>query len=227
MHLDKAWGWIDLVLIVHSFSFYNIIASTTSSEKEELVKELETYQTALARPNASGAVIECIKECIEHYIETTLKAGSVKPEDLQEEMHSLCHRDLRALVPSSIHTWVLEQVEEINKKLSGTVATPEFPSQPAADPVVESELFSKDTLYHASMCCQVSSSCTPQNFKRFLNQQSTGHMLEEVSMSMPQDEENVGGFLIAKRKNTVYVAFQGNPTLSWWLRNHASFNDGE
>ena len=189
----------------------------------KLKDELETYQTALARPNASEAAIVCIKECIEHYIETTLKAGSVKPEELQEEMHSLCHRDL--LVPSSIRAWVLEQVEETNKKLLSTIAVPDSPSQ--SDPVAEPKLFCKDTLYHASMCCQVSSSCTPQNFKTFLNRQSPGHTLEEVSMSMPQDEEkNVGGFLIAKRKNTIYIAFQGNPTLSWWLKNPASFDDG-
>ena len=189
----------------------------------ELKDDLRTYQRAQGRPNATEAVLVCIKESIEHYIETTLKAGSVKPDDLQAEMHSLCHRDL--LVPTSIRSWVLEQVKEIKKRLSGTVALPESPSQP--EPVAEPELFCKDTLYHASICCHVSSSCTPENFKGFLNQQLLGHSLEQVSMSIPQDSENVDGYLIAKRENTVYVAFQSDPTLSLWLKKHASFEDGE
>ena len=45
-------------------------------------------------------------------------------------------------------------------------------------------------------------------------------------MSIPQDNENVDGYLIAKKENTVYVAFQSDPTLSLWLKKHASFDDG-
>ena len=188
----------------------------------KLKDELRMYQTALARPNASeAALVTCIKNTVEHYIETTLK-GLVKPETLEEEMYALCHRDL--LVPYHTRPWVLEQVQEINKRLLATLPIPESHSQ--SDPVAEPKLFCKDTLYHASLCCHVASSCTPQNCKSFLNQQLPGHMLGELSMSILQENGNVDRYLIAKRENTVYVAFQSVPTLSLWLKKHSSFDDG-
>ena len=196
---------------------FSVIASDT--ELMTLKNELKMYQKALARQNTSeDALVTCIKESIQHYIETALE-GSVNPAILQDEMYTLCHHDL--LVPSHIRSWVAKEFQEIKMRLSATIPVPESPSR--SDPL---KLFCKDTLYHASLCCHVASSCTPQNYKIFLNQQLPGHMLKEVSMSIPQENGNVDRYLIAKRENTVYVAFQSVPTLSLWLKKHASFDDG-
>ena len=196
--------------------------NTTKQRLDDLKGELEVYQKALARERADeDAVHACIKAAIETHIEAELKAG-MTTDTLKEQMRSLCHKDL--VVPSAIQDWVLQAVDIINMKLTpvpghSLVQTPqpEEPTQP---------LFSKDTLYHASLCCEAVSMHNAANFKIFF--QRSAHHLDEVSMSIFEGRENVDQYLIAssQKTKTLYVAFQSQGTLSGWKSMYNSFEEG-
>ena len=180
------------------------------------------YQKALARERADeDALHVCIKTAIESHIETELIAG-MSTDTLKEQMRSLCHKDF--VVPSAIQDWALQEVDIINMKLApvpghSLVQTPqpEEPTQP---------LFSKDTLYHASLCCEAVSMHNAANFKMFF--QRSAHHLDEVSMSISEGRESVDQYLIAsfQKTKTLYVAFQSQGTLSRWKSTYNSFEEG-
>ena len=171
-------------------------------------------------------LLRTIQITIQHYIENALKAG-VNAETLQKHIGSLCYVDF--LVPTVLDQWARDQINEIDTQLSmptstESVITSEHTSNQTQ---VTDPLFSKDTLYHASLCCQVVSTSTAGNFRERM-QQMSGHMLEEASMSISETKENVDRYLIAncKQENTVYVAFQSEPTLSMWMQKYGSFDAG-
>ena len=198
--------------------------NTTKQHLDDLKGELEVYQKALARERADeDAVHVCIKAAIETHIETELKAG-MNTDTLKEQMRSLCHKDL--VVPSAIQDWVLQAVGTISMKLAPVpgqsqslvqIPQPEEPTQP---------LFSKDTLYHASLCCEAVSMHNAANFKIFF--QKSAHNLDEVSMSIFEGRENVDQYFIAssQKTKTLYVAFQSQGTLSGWKSMYNSFEEG-
>ena len=124
--------------------------------------------------------------------------------------------------------WARDQISEIDTQLSVSTSTESVITSehtPNQTPQATDPLFSKDTLYHASLCCQVVSTSTAGDFRERM-QQMSGHMIEEASMSISETKENVDRYLIAKQKNTVYVAFQSEPTLSMWMQKYGSFSAG-
>jgi len=183
---------------------------------------LKTYKRALARPEADqDSLIKCIKVAIQDYIETELKTRT-NTDALKEQIRSLCHKEF--IVPSIIHEWVLQAVETTNMKLVQVPAIrqvqlqPEEPAQP---------LFCKDTLYHASLCCEAVSMHNIANFKNIFH--TSGHHLDEISMSISEGRENVDQYLIAssKRTKTLYIAFRSEGTLSGWMSKYNSFEEGQ
>ena len=184
--------------------------------KKRLAKALsdEEYQT----------LVKIIQITVQHYIENALKAGG-NAETLQQHIGSLCYVDF--LIPTGLDQWARDQINEINTRLLMVTSTESVTSEHTADEApVTVPLFSKDTLYHASLCCQVVSTSTAGNFREKMEQMS-GHVLEEASMSISATKDNVDRYLIAKQQNTVYVAFQSEPTLSMWMQKYGSFDAGE
>jgi hypothetical protein len=150
-------------------------------------------------------------------IHSAITAAVLKTEDvnlIRDQMYDLCHTTFD--VPADLTDWAKEQVEEECKRMTKKSEDPKPTSAPAP---CETPLFNKDTLYHASLCCQAVGNKKVQ-YKKFLNEQ--GHTLKEVSMSS-EDQNNV---LIAKQGNTVYFAFESEPSLSKW-RKYESFSKGE
>lgn len=184
---------------------------------------METYKTALARPEADeDALIKCIKVAIQSYIEAELKT-STKTDALKEQIRSLCHKEF--VIPSTIHEWSLQTVETTNMKFKTQVPAIrqaqlqlEEPTQP---------LFCKDTLYHASLCCEAVSMHNIANFKNVFH--TSGHHLDEISMSISEGRENVDQYLIAcsKQTKTLYIAFRSEGTLSGWMNKYSSFEEGQ
>ena len=170
------------------------------------------------------ALIKVIQTTIQQYIETALKAEA-SAESLQKDIWSLCYEDF--LIPMDINKWALERVANTSAQLLGGTSTacniPELTFKPNQG--ADSPLFSKDTLYHASLCCHIVSTCDAGNFMGKM-QSMSGHTLEEASMSVSETRENVDRYLIAKHRNTVYVAFQSEPTVSMWMEKYASFESG-
>ena len=140
-------------------------------------------------------------------------------ESIEKQMSSLCHGTFH--VCTDLREWAKKEVADIHKKKT-TVHTTASSPRPASEDVPA--LFTKDTLYHASVCCQIVSTCTPANVKEALN--SLNNSLDEVSMSFSHNRENVDHYLIAKQGNKVYMAFQSEPTLSKWIGSYTSFEQG-
>lgn len=157
-------------------------------------------------------IIQCtIEKCI------TDALLSVDIQSVRGQMWHLCHTSFD--VPTQLQDWAMQQVNSIQNS-----ANKEEMPKPCSLPVQEEKpLLSKDTLYHASLCCQAVSTCTPVNFKKFFN--IHGHKLSEVSMSITQDQENVDHYIIAKQDNIIYMAFLSEPALSEWF-HYGSFANG-
>lgn len=150
-------------------------------------------------------------------IQSTIATAVLKYVDIQsirDQMYDLCHKTFD--VPAELTEWAKEQVEIAYQKSAKKIEDPK-PCNPP--PPHETPLFNKDTLYHASLCCQAVSNRKAQH-KNFLNER--GHNLKEVSMSRSLDQNNV---VIAKQDNTVYMAFESEPSLSGW-KKYESFSEG-
>ena len=195
-----------------------------TEEFKKLKNELEVYTKGLAKGGVSArALCQCIKESIQQYVETMLEAGETI-DFLQNQMSLLCCKHL--VVPSSLLEWASRVVEDVNSERSSDleVAMAAQPCEQTKPP--EPPLFNKDTVYHASICCHAVSTRNAGNFKHFFDHVVRGHRLEEVSMSVSQDKENVDRYLIAKQQNIVYIAFQSEATISHWMDKYSSFDDG-
>ena len=169
---------------------------------------------------------QCVQYAIQQAIEKALKAGN-EEEAIRNQLWTLCHKDFD--VPSNLRDWAMQEVEEICKRTAASMNPTLIAQCPVSLPQKEEDLplFSKDTLYHASLCCHAVSVCTAGNYETFLNSKS--HRLEEASMSVSQykESENVDRYIIAKCGNTIYVAFQSESTLSDWMNSsYSSFIDG-
>ena len=171
---------------------------------------------------------QCVQNAIQQAIEKALKVGN-EEKMIKNQLWILCHKDFD--VPSNLRDWAMQEVEDICKRTVASMnLNPTLITQcPASLPKKEEDppLFSKDTLYHASLCCHAVSACTAVNYEIFLNSKS--HRLEEASMSISQykESENVDRYIIAKCGNTIYVAFQSESTLTDWMNSsYSSFTDG-
>ena len=121
-----------------------------------------------------------------------------------------------------------QEVEEIAKHAGASVGQAlTMPTSSPPDQTAEPPLFSKDTLYHASLCCHVVNTCNDLNYEFHLN--STSHQFEEASMSIRgMQKAYVERYMIAKHTNdTYFVAFRIDDALSMWTRKYASFSDGQ
>ncbi len=196
------------------------------SEIQELKNELDFYNKRLARQTMTPeSFYQCVQYAVQQAIEKALKVGNDE-EAIRNQLWILCHKDFD--VPSNLRDWAMQEVEDICKR---TAASMNLNSTqcPASLPKVEEDppLFSKNTLYHASLCCHAVSACTAGNYEIFLNSKS--HLLEEASMSISQCKENIDRYIIAKCGNTIFVAFQSEPTLSNWMdvdSPYTTFVDG-
>lgn len=177
------------------------------SEDFKEAQELLTVQKKVLSKEISDPenVYKIIQDIIKNSIGTALlKSEPIK--SIRDQICYLCHTSFD--IPPFLHSWAKQEVENANQKNVQN----EDPA-PCCFPTVEDKpLFSKDTLYHASLCCQAVSTCTTLNFKKFLNEK--GHTLKEVSMSI--SKEDVDRYIIAKQGNTVYIAFQSKPIISSW-----------
>ena len=138
---------------------------------------------------------------------------------------SLWRQDLSTALLGDMATQEVEEITKYTGASMGQALT--MPTSSLPDQTAEPPLFSKDTLYHASMCCYIVNIYNDLNYKHHLN--STSHQFEEVSMSIRgMQKAYVERYMIAKHSNdTYFVAFRVDDALSVWTRMYASFSDGK
>ena len=145
------------------------------------------------------------------------------PEDVQEKLHRM-HQ--KYLISKPIYKWALKKVEEDFKEVDLLQPT----DQSSSEGCLAEPLFSKDTVYHASICCQALASCTAGDYQRFFKDREKvpGHSFEAVSISRPSPGQQHERYLIAKQgESKYYIAFESQPDLSLWQKKYKSFIQGD
>lgn len=164
------------------------------------------------------SLYKTIQSTIQECTGSALK--SVDMQLVRDQMWYLCYTSFD--VPTQLRDWAVQEVE----KMCDCVKENEKPKPCPLPSQDKKPLMTKDTLYHAGLCCQAVSTRTAANFKKFFN--GVGHKLDEVSMSISQDKENVDRYIIAKQGNIIYMVFQSEPTLSKWIEGpYESFAIGK
>lgn len=204
---------------VLSFIMHGVHVLGICEEFKELKLFLECHNKLLSKNYSDqGSLYKTMQSTIRGSADTALKYLS--PQVVRNQMWYLCYKSFD--VPSELCEWTMQEIEKMCNKSVEAVEKPD-PGPPSCED--KKPLMNKDSLYHAGLCCQAVSTRTAANFKKFFR--GVGHTLDEVSMSISQDKENVDRYIIAKQGDVVYMAFQSEPTLSKWINSsYGSFDNG-
>ena len=161
-----------------------------------LATTLQFYSNELNKSRInSNSVIDLMKSNIEIHIRKSLGDG-IDFEVVNRQLNDLI---MNALIPVDINTWCFETLKEIQKSLAPPDETTQ--SSMEDEPVCElPPLFSKDTVYHASLCSLIVT-LAAQNPECQLDEY--GHNFDEMSLSVASGACKI---LIAKQGNVMYVS---------------------
>ena len=190
-------------------SFMRSVALELKGQLELLTKVRKLNQQPAAETKAT-----LIKETVQEFIETSLRAGASENE-VKKVLSELYSSDL--LLSEDIYKWALS---EVSTAAQAVCLKQTFSTSEKVPP-----LFCKETLYHASLCCYAVSNCDANTYQKFFNKDFPNHSLEEASFSRSRDRERVDRYLIARHDKTYYVAFQSEPLLAQWPK-FTSFQEG-
>ena len=161
--------------------------------------------------------ITLIKATLQHYISISLQGGA-SADDVKKVLSTMYVTDV--LVSGEVYEWALDEVSVTAQAICLQPLSGSSDKEGKLPP-----LFCKETLYHASLCCYALCTRDANTYKNFFNEDFPSHHIEEVSLSLSQDQEEVDRYLIAKCGKTYYVAFQSEPLLAQWLK-FTSFQEG-
>ena len=188
---------------------------------ESKLQALQGYESE-DKQSVEGVQRAFITRCL-----TESQQSGTPKEDVKEKLCELCLK--KYLITESVYQWSLKKIEEIfiqkdDLSLDSTDMSPLAGSQ-CTEP-----LFSKDTIYHASICCQALTCCTAGDYQKFFKdkQRVPGHSFQAVSISRPTpDGKQHERYLIAKQgESKYYIAFESQPVLSQWPKKCNSFVEG-
>ena len=100
-----------------------------------------------------------------------------------------------------------------------------MPVHASVDQKQETHLFSKESVYYASLCCLTVNRCDASNYHKFLATSHPHHSITAVSLSRPRENE-VDRYLIAVSGKTCYISFKSETSLTEWKRLYHSFEEG-
>ena len=160
-----------------------------------------------------------IKEAVDTFLKHSFKTR-VPLEEVKQDLSILSTTHL--LLTDSELSWSMNRAEELAAAMSPPCAEAVDSSKvlPARD---VKPLFSKEVVYHASLCCVAVNSPSGKNL---LVSDHNRHLLEEVSIARPK-EGQVDRYLIARQGKTYYVAFKGELNLDNWRKHFKSFEEGK
>ena len=198
-----------------------------TEDYQNLKSQLEAFKKTLATSSSQdiqSAVISCIQDQVRQYIDKALKSG-MEATMVKAEMDVLCCKEF--VIPRPLWSWTSQEVEAKNEELTASfrnVSSKKICTTTQTN--LKPSLFCKETLYHASLCCDAINSTSAANVQAFFRNKHPQHSITEVSFS--QTRERVTPYLIAKQGNTIYVAFQSIKLVSDWIGNPQcnSFEEG-
>ena len=163
-----------------------------------------------------------VSECL-----TQSQHSGATPEEVKEKLHELWRK--KYLITESVHQWAMKRVMEVFAQ-EETLSCDSTDMRPPADSQCTEPLFSKDTIYHASICCQALTCYTAGDYQKFFKdtQKVPGHSFQAVSISRPTpDSKQHERYLISKQgRSKYYIAFESQPVLSQWPKKCNSFIEG-
>ena len=177
--------------------------------KCELEVLQKLFNSACSSTDAKESAITLIKEQVQQFIGKSLESG-LSISQVKSEINALCFKEL--VVPTILVDSVQEEFEEKSLKcMLKSALSEETVSAKCTSHEEETIVFSKDTLYHAGLCCEAVSLHQRENdVKMFFQSKSPMHSLEEISFSQ---NSLTKPYLIAKQGTTIYVAFRGETQL--------------
>jgi GTP-binding protein EngB required for normal cell division len=193
-----------------------------TEEYQKLKAKLEAFSSTLESASSSNvelSTINCIKDVIQQYIEKALKLGD-ETSKVKSDMEKLCRSHL--VIPTVLWTWTMQEVDKADEKL--TIEQRKVVKSVVKEAEPAPSLFSKDTLYHACLCCDALSDPNPANPLSYFQNKNPHHSLKEVSFS--QNRDSITPYLIAREGDVIYIAFQSTPLLSKWKEIAPSFDEG-
>ena len=199
--------------MLHNYIGPGFLNSLASELRQQL--QLLNKVNVLSQQTESKTAL--IKETIQHFVGTSLRAGA-SAEDVKKVLSKMY--DMDVLVSGEVYEWALGEVGITAQALCLPKSAGSSDKEITRPP-----LFCKETLYHASLCCYAVCTRDANTYKDFFKKDFPNHNLEEVSLSLSRDREEVDRYLIAKHGKTYYVAFQSEPLLAQWL-NFSSFEEG-
>lgn len=184
----------DIAIIdTHYEEMYDVFSDPHLSK---LAYALQVYSSDL---NESGLDIQTtlnfIRARIETHIRTKLEDGLPK----YEVMKHLNGLTMNALIPTDINDWCYNKLDEIAKELDRNGGNKDEHTVGYSEPELP-PLFSKDTVYHASLCAFFISQTHPKDDCLSM----CGHSFNEVSLSV-SDQHKI---FIAQQGNIVYTCFE-------------------
>ena len=165
------------------------------------------------------------KEIVTEFL-TKSQQLRIRRKDVQEILHELHQK--KYLITKPVYEWALEKVEENFTEDNPLLL--QFTDQSSTEDCPAEPLFSKDTVYHASICCQALASCNAGDYQKFFKDREKvpGHSFEAVSISRPSPGQQHERYLIAKQgESKYYIAFESQPDLSPWQKKYRSFIEGD
>ena len=165
-------------------------------------------------PSFATTLTKAIKTNIDTFIKRSLE-GNIKEEEVQENLIQL-YKEL--LIPSDLYEWCIERVKKISNQIQSV-----FLDLNDSDETNQVEnlppLFSKENVYHASLCSYVVSTYSGTDQEDILS--TEGHKFESMSISLLSDHR----IFVAEKDKIVFIAFKGECHIDKWLE-YASPEEG-
>ena len=197
------------------------LADHQMAELESSLQHLAGISCKLGEELSDGSQRKLITEFL-----TKSQHLRVSPVDIRGKLLELHQK--KYLITKQVYEWALKKVEENFTEENPSLLQSTYQSSTEDCPA--EPLFSKDTVYHASICCQALASCNAGDYQKFFKDREKvpGHSFEAVSISRPSPGQQHERYLIAKQgESKYYIAFESQPDLSPWQKKYRSFIEGD
>ena len=168
----------------------------------QLASALQVYSSDLNESDIDReAALTLIKTRIATHTRKKMKEGLSK-EVVTKQLNDLT---MNALIPVEISDWCYERIDEVYNELNSSSSSSNMSEQCEDVDICElPPLFSKDAVYHASLCALVSDSGSTDCLSE------CGHTFDEISLSHSVTYKY--RMFIAQQNDIVYISFAGGST---------------
>ena len=208
------------------FTTYFLV-SIKASILANLEAALKHHQVVRSEDKEEEQLFEAMQRKFVGKSITQLHQIAVSQEEIKLMLHDLWQ--VKYLISESVYHWALQQLLEVSQEEKDVAS--DSNAHDLLSPTESCEpIFSKDTIYHASICCHALTRCNAGDYQKFFKNKETvpGHSFQAVSISRPTPDSNQHErYLIARQgESKYYIAFESQPQLSQWREKYQSFVEG-